>query len=75
MVNEITRFTETEYSEQQLFEIGPEWFQGNQRLHTYNFNSHWEVIDGLIDVVDILKPIRWMSSFLAKSLFLYRRYR
>ena len=67
MVNEITCLTETEYSEQQLFEIGPEWCQNNQRLHTYNYNNHWEVIDGLIDVVDIFKPVRWLSSLVSMS--------
>ncbi|CQR74880.1 hypothetical protein SOV_09010 [Sporomusa ovata DSM 2662] len=63
MVNEITRLTETEYVEQQLFEIGPEWYQNNRRLHTYNSNNHWEVIDGLIDIVDVFKPVRWLSSY------------
>lgn len=63
MVNEITRLTETEYIEQQLFELGPGWCENNQRLHTYNYNNHWEVIDGLIDVVDIFKPVRWLSSY------------
>lgn len=64
--NEITRLTETEYSEQKLFELTPEWCKNNHKFHTYNFNNHWEVIDGLSDVVDIFKPFRWLSSFCFK---------
>lgn len=66
MVNEITCLTETEYSEIQIYEIGPEWCENNQKLHTYNYNNYWEVIDGLINVVDILKPVRSLASLVSR---------
>lgn len=61
--NEIIELTETHYTEKPLFEIRPDWCNGNQRLHTYNFNDQWEVCDGLVNVTDIFKPIRWLSAY------------
>lgn len=66
IMNEITDLAETTYAEQPLFELGPAWCGNNQRLHTYNANRHWEVIDGLSEVFDLLKPVRWLSSYLFK---------
>jgi len=67
MINEITRLTETEYSEHLLFEVGPDWCKDNHKFHTYNFNKDWEVIDGLINVVDLSKPVRRAYSSLFYS--------
>ena len=61
--NEITSLTETHYEEKPISEIGPDWCEKNQKLHTYNYNDQWEVIDGLINVTDILKPLRWLSAY------------
>ena len=64
MMNEITRLSEREYAEQELLEVGPQWLLHNKKLHTYNGNEQWEVIDGLREIVDFLKPLRWLTFYI-----------
>lgn len=66
IMNEITRLSEMEYAESALFEMGPQWQLHNKKLHTYNGNEQWEVIDGLREVIDFLKPFRWLASYIAR---------
>jgi hypothetical protein len=61
--NEISCLSEVAFSEESILEIGPAWHPQNQRLHTYNFNEAWEVIDGLIEVIDVFKPVRRLQAY------------
>lgn len=62
IVNEIICLTETDYLERLVSRNEPDWTENNLGLHTYNFSLQWEVIDGLNNMTDILKPIRWLVS-------------
>jgi hypothetical protein len=50
-LSEIRRLTPTTYEDRQIAVMPPTWAQGLTGTHTFNFNSSYEVVDGL-------KPIR-----------------
>ncbi len=44
--NRIERLDSTGYQEREVGRIGPNWLPDNLATHTYNRNSHFEVVDG-----------------------------
>ena len=49
-ISEITKLSESEYSEKLISKVRANWNKNMQRIHTYNFDDNISVIDGFTKI-------------------------